>query len=71
MREVTEDDWKEYNFPKATSIILESVMNGQSCALHLYWVTQLYKRYRLGDWKNCQIPPPSSWAVAGGARIFW
>ena len=61
MREVTEDDWKEYTFPKATSAILETVMDSQPCALHLYWVALLYKKYRLGEWNN-RIPDPSSWS---------
>lgn len=55
MRKVTEDDWKEYNFPTATNSILASVMDGQPCAYHLYWISMLYKRYRLGDW-NGAVP---------------
>ncbi|KZL15775.1 hypothetical protein [Pseudovibrio sp. Ad37] len=61
MREVTDDDWKEYTFPTATNSILASIMDGQPCAFHLYWVSMLYKRYRLGDW-NGVVPLASALA---------
>ena len=52
MRNVKEDDWKEYTFLQATNSILASVMDSKPCALHLLWISMLYKKYRSGDWKG-------------------
>jgi len=68
MREVTEEDWKEYVCEKLTNSILATVLDGQSPDLHFGWISLLYKKYRLGDWRN-EIPDPSS--IPDKTYLMW
>ena len=68
MLKVTEDDWKEYNLPIVTNKILATLNDLQPTGLHLFWIAQLYKLYRLGAWHN-KIPNPE--AIADKTYLMW
>ena len=68
MREVSEDDWKEFHYKQASTPILFDVIDEQSPNLHFSCITALYKRYRLGDWNN-EISPAKS--LEDKAYLAW
>ncbi|MFC4672015.1 hypothetical protein ACFO5X_25935 [Seohaeicola nanhaiensis] len=68
MIEVSEGDWKLYETKRLTHSMLESALRSQSPEMHFFWISLLYKRYRLGDWGNC-IPDPG--ALADKTYLGW
>lgn len=58
-REVTASDWNNMDITFSGSKVYARALRRQPIALHLFWITELYKVYRLGDWNN-QIPDPST-----------
>lgn len=59
MLKVNEANWKEYEYLAARTPIFERVMRNRPTALHLYWISEVYRRYRLGDWNN-ELPLPDT-----------
>jgi len=68
MLKVSEDDWKEYTFPHVTCRILATISDGNPLGYHWFWVSMLYKKYRLGDWNN-SIPDPAS--IPDKTYLMW